>query len=99
MGLHGSRVSSSLPRWVFLFDKRILLCKKVNYKLFDVRYSPKQMYNVSDIRVEFQQSSHRGKVSSDSKHEPLLSFSYPVSFSPLQFSFAFKLIVQGEGTR
>ena len=48
-----------LARWVFLFDKVMLLCKKVSYK---VRYSPKQVFSVSDIRVEPLQSVHKGKV-------------------------------------
>jgi len=49
-------------RWAFLFDTVMLVCKKVIIRLgFDVRYSPKQVFPVVDMRVEPMHSSHRGK--------------------------------------
>ncbi len=58
----GCSLSLLLRRWAFLFDKVLLLCKKMPYKFFDVRYAPKQWYFVSDVRVEPVQPAHKGKV-------------------------------------
>ena len=55
--------SSRSNRWAFLFDKVMMVCKKVTIRLgINVRYSPKHIFPVSDLRVETIDSSHRGKV-------------------------------------
>ena len=40
------------PRWAFLFDKVMLLCRKVTRLGFDVRYSPKHVFTVSTLSVD-----------------------------------------------
>lgn len=80
----------------------MLVCKKVIIRLgFDVRYSPKQVFPVVDMRVEPMHSSHRGKVSPPLLLHPLLpSFPLHVTFSPYsqQFTYGIRLIVQGQGS-
>ena len=40
------------PRWAFLFDKVMLICRKVTRLGFDVRYSPKHVFTVSTLSVD-----------------------------------------------
>lgn len=56
-------LSCSSPRWAFLFDKVMLLCRKVTRLGFDVRYSPKQVFTVSTLSVDQVTSTKGGKVS------------------------------------
>ena len=53
------------PKWAFLFDKVMLLCKKVTRLGFDVRYSPKHVFTVSTLSVSHvpQTSTKPTKVS------------------------------------
>ena len=57
-------------RWVFLFDKALLVCKKVNIRLgLDVRYACKHQFAVSHIHVEMVNPlnpAHKGKVTARS---------------------------------
>lgn len=54
------------PRWAFLFDKVMLLCRKVTRLGFDVhvRYSPKHVFTVSTLSVDpvLVPSAKGGKV-------------------------------------
>ena len=54
----------SSPKWAFLFDKVMLLCKKAR---FDVRYHPKHVFIVSTLSVSVHPPAPRGgKVMNDS---------------------------------
>ena len=50
-------------RWVFLFDKVMLVCRKAR-GVFDQRYVVKQVYQVAQLRVEVMMPQSRtAKVS------------------------------------
>lgn len=44
--------NATKPKWAFLFDKVMLLCRKVTRLGFDVRYSPKHIFTVSTLSVD-----------------------------------------------
>lgn len=44
-------------KWAFLFDKVMLLCKKVR---FDVRYAPKHVFTVSTLSVSVHPPNPKG---------------------------------------
>ncbi len=76
------------PRWAFLFDKVMLLCRKVTRLGFDVRYSPKQVFTVSTLSVDQVPSTRGGKVV---KVEILSS--HELLCSPLYFEVFLRLSV------
>lgn len=54
-------------RWVFLFDKVMLVCRKPRAVVFEQRYVVKQVYQVAQLRVEpmtHQSQQSRTKVES-----------------------------------
>ena len=74
----------------------MLLCRKVTRLGFDVRYSPKHVFTVSTLSVDpiLVPNSKGGKV----KALVLLMFVYLLSyFIYIQFSYAFRLVVRGQG--
>ena len=60
MGLCIDRLVT-LCRWVFLFDKVMLVCRKPR-AVFDQRYVVKQVYQVAQLRVEPVMPQSRTKV-------------------------------------
>ena len=69
-------------RWVFLFDKVMLVCRKPR-AVFDQRYVVKTVYEVAQLRVEPMLHQPRAKVSRGFSHPYSIALSPCLSSGPV----------------
>ena len=53
---------SFIPRWVFLFEKALMICKKITRLGSDVRYQCELHLMVAAVQIELVSAPQKGKV-------------------------------------